>query len=146
MFFFLASNCGSIVHGPSGTVQSSNFPNNYPNNEYCTWEIRVPQGKKVRIDFEEFRTEEGKDKLFIYDTGSVMPMIVFSGIKDKPRALTSSGNSLRVRFVSDGANVNNGFKLSYKQTGRINICRHSFVFFKTTRGSNELLIVTFRVP
>jgi hypothetical protein len=55
----------------------------------------------------------------IYDTSMVEPMIVFSGIKDKPRALTSSGNTLRIRFVSDGANVNNGFKVSYKQTGKI---------------------------
>jgi cubilin len=119
VYFISASNCGSIVHGPSGTIQSPNFPNNYPSNEYCTWEIRVPQGKQVRLDFQEFRTEEGKDKVMIYDTSMVEPMIVFSGIKDKPRALTSSGNTLRIRFVSDGANVNNGFKVSYKQTGKI---------------------------
>ena len=112
-----ASNCGQIVHGPSGTIQSTNFPNNYPSNEYCTWEIRVPKGKQVRIDFQELRTEAGKDIVYIYDTAKAEPMIAFSGIKDKPRAMTSSGNSLRVRFISNGLNSNNGFKLAYKQTG-----------------------------
>jgi len=112
----VASNCGSILHGPSGSFQSTNFPNNYPNNEYCTWEIQVPQGKKVRLHFEELRTEENKDFVFIYDTGKTDPVIAFSGVKDKPRAITSSGNSIRVRFISNGENVNNGFKVSYKQT------------------------------
>lgn len=117
LFVFLASNCGSILHGPSGSFQSSNFPNNYPNNEYCTWEIQVPQGKKVRLEFEELRTEENKDFVFIYDTGKTDPVVAFSGVKDKPRAITSSGNSLRVRFITNGDNFNNGFKVSYRQTG-----------------------------
>ena len=129
-FSFSASNCGSILYGPSGSFQSTNFPNNYPNNEYCTWEIQVPQGKKVLLDFEELRTEENKDFVFIYDTGKTDPVIAFSGIKDKPRAITSSGNSIRVRFVSNGEYANNGFKVSYKQTGKIS----SKQFFKIKKS------------
>ena len=72
----------------------------------------------MRLDFEELRTEENKDFVFIYDTGNTDPVIAFSGVKDKPRAITSSGNSIRVRFISNGENVNNGFKVSYKQTGQ----------------------------
>ena len=86
----------------------------------------MPQGKKVRLDFEELRTEENKDFVFIYDTGKTDPIIGFSGVKDKPRAITSSGNSIRVRFISNGENVNNGFKVSYKQTGkRMNVQDHT---------------------
>ena len=77
----------------------------------------MPQGKKVRLEFEELRTEENKDFLFIYDTGETDPVVAFSGVKDKPRAITSSGNSIRVRFISNSDNSNNGFKVSYKQTG-----------------------------
>ena len=80
----------------------------------------------MRLDFEELRTEENKDFVFIYDTGKTDPVIAFSGIKDKPRAITSSGNSIRVRFVSNGAYTNNGFKVSYKKTGKIS----SKQFFK----------------
>ena len=106
------------MQGPSGTFHSTNFPNNYPDNEYCTWKIQVPQGKKVRLDFTEFRTEENNDLVLIYDTDQTEPIVAFSGVKDKPRAITSSGNSVRVRFVSNGQNVNNGFQVSYKQTGK----------------------------
>lgn len=112
----VASNCGKILNGPSGSFQSTNFPNNYPNNEYCTWEIQVPQGKKISLEFEELRTEENKDFVFVYDTGKTDPVVAFSGVKDKPRAITSTGNSIRVRFISNGVNPNNGFKVSYKQT------------------------------
>lgn len=112
----IVSNCGSILHGPSGSFQSTNFPNNYLSDEYCTWKVQVPLGKKVRLEFEEFRTEENKDFVLIYDSGKTDPIIGFSGVKDKPRAITSSGNSIRVRFISNGENVNNGFKVAYKQT------------------------------
>ena len=115
--YFLVSNCGSILHGPSGSFQSTNFPNNYLSDEYCTWKVQVPLGKKVRLEFEEFRTEENKDFVLIYDSGKTDPIIGFSGVKDKPRAITSSGNSIRVRFISNGENANNGFKVAYKQTG-----------------------------
>ena len=72
----------------------------------------------MRLQFEEFRTEENKDFVLIYDSGKTDPIIGFSGVKDKPRTITSSGNSIRVRFISNGENVNNGFKVSYKQTGQ----------------------------
>lgn len=72
----------------------------------------------MRLEFEEFRTEENKDFVLIYDSGKTDPIIGFSGVKDKPRAITSSGNSIRVRFISNGENINNGFKVSYKQTGQ----------------------------
>ena len=72
----------------------------------------------MRLEFEELRTEENKDFVLLYDTDKTDPIIAFSGIKDKPRAITSSGNSIRVKFISNGENVNNGFKVSYKQTGQ----------------------------
>lgn len=131
---FLVSNCGSILHGPSGSFQSTNFPNNYLSDEYCTWKVQVPLGKKVRLEFEEFRTEENKDFVLIYDSGKTDPIIGFSGVKDKPRAITSSGNSIRVRFISNGENVNNGFKVAYKQTGEwaligFSICEWALIGF-----------------
>ena len=76
-------------------------------------------GKKVKIEFTELRTEQDGDYVFVYDTGKTEPVVGFSGIKDKPRPLTSTGNSIRVRFISNAQGVNNGFKLTYKQTGNV---------------------------
>ena len=39
--------CESILTGESGEFKSPNFPENYPDNAECTWEITVPAGKKL---------------------------------------------------------------------------------------------------
>ena len=118
-FMFLATNCGKFMRGPSNTVKSSNFPSNYNDNEYCTWQIQVPVDKKIRLDFTDFKTETGKDFLMIYDTSHYhAPTIVFDGTTYKPPPFTSSGNVVRVRFVSDGATNLKGFSFNYKQVGK----------------------------
>jgi len=97
-------------------VKSSNYPGNYNDNEYCTWQIQVPVNKKIRLDFTEFKTETGKDYLLIYDTNHYQtPTIVFDGTTYKPPPFTSSGNVVRVRFISDGATTRRGFSFNYQQ-------------------------------
>ena len=62
---------------PSGTVNSPNYPANYNDNEYCTWQIQVPVNKKIRLDFTEFKTETAKDYLLIYDTNHYQSCFFF---------------------------------------------------------------------
>ena len=117
----LASGCGASLIGPSGEIKSPNFPNNYGNNQECTWQITVPVNKQVRLDFSDFKTESGKDVLQVFDTGSREPVITFSGTTYKPPPFTSSGRSLRIRLVTDGANTMKGFKLAYLQVGEFSV-------------------------
>ena len=115
---FLETSCGQFLTGPSGTVKSSNHPSKYNDNEYCTWQIQVPVNKKIRLDFTEFKTETGKDFLLIYDTSHYQTAtIAFDGTTYKPPPFTSSGNVVRVRFISDGATTMEGFSFNYKQVG-----------------------------
>ena len=117
-FVLLASGCGANLIGPSGEIKSPNYPNNYGNNQECTWQITVPVNKQVRLDFSDFKTESGKDVLQVFDTGSREPVITFSGTTYKPPPITSSGRSLRIRLITDGANTMKGFKLAYSQVGK----------------------------
>ncbi|KAL9972183.1 hypothetical protein ACROYT_G018440 [Oculina patagonica] len=110
------TSCGEFLTGPSGTVLSLNYPSNYNDDEYCTWQIQVPVNKKIRLDFTEFQTETGKDFLLIYDTNHYeSPTIVFDGTTYLPPSFTSSGNVLRVRFISDEATNRKGFSFNYQQ-------------------------------
>ena len=118
-FILTDTSCGQFLTGPSGTVMSANYPGNYNNDEYCTWQIQVPVNKKIRLDFTEFKTETGKDYLLIYDTSHYQtPTIVFDGTTYKPPPFTSSGNVVRVRFISDGATSMRGFSFNFKQVGK----------------------------
>lgn len=115
---FSVTSCGTFLSGPNGVVTSPNYPGNYGDNEYCTWQIQVPVNKKIRLDFSEFKTESGRDFLLIYDTNHFQsPNIAFDGTTYTPLPFTSSGNVLRVRFISDEATTFKGFSFSYKQVG-----------------------------
>ena len=49
------SSCGSrFLTGDFGELHSPNFPENYPNNAECNWEITVPEGRKVDLKFHSF--------------------------------------------------------------------------------------------
>ena len=48
------SPCGGRLTGDSGEFQSPNYPY-YPNNAECIWEITVPEGKNVNLNFKGFR-------------------------------------------------------------------------------------------
>ena len=47
------SPCGGRLTGDSGEFQSPNYPY-YPNNAECIWEITVPEGKNVNLNFKGF--------------------------------------------------------------------------------------------
>jgi len=36
--------CGGVLTGPEGNLTSPNYPNPYPHNAYCVWNITVPSG------------------------------------------------------------------------------------------------------
>lgn len=44
--------CGFSAHALSGDIYSPNYPNDYPSNASCKWEVTVPQGFQVRLTFE----------------------------------------------------------------------------------------------
>ena len=48
------SQCGGHLTGESGEFTSPNFPERYPNDTECNWEITVPEGKNVNLTFLSF--------------------------------------------------------------------------------------------
>ena len=48
------SQCGGRLTGDYGEFKSPNFPENYQDNTECTWEITIPEGKKVDLKFFSF--------------------------------------------------------------------------------------------
>ena len=43
------SPCGGIVNGPSGNVESPNWPEMYPAHTYCHWIINCEDGGKPNV-------------------------------------------------------------------------------------------------
>lgn len=49
--------CNNLLTGYGGSIESPNFPNEYPQNQNCTWDIVVSSGNKINISFSDFDME-----------------------------------------------------------------------------------------
>ena len=48
--WFSAAACGQLnFTGTSGSIQSPNYPNNYPDHLFCRYQIFAPAGTKVKL-------------------------------------------------------------------------------------------------
>lgn len=64
---FSGQNCGGLVQGPNGTIESPGFPHGYPNYANCTWIIITGERNRIQLSFHTFALEEDFDILSIYD-------------------------------------------------------------------------------
>merc|ERR1712106_380199 len=108
----------------SGTLQSPNFPNKYPNNHDETYNIEVQTGKTIEIIFETFELEAHSrcswDWLKIID-GSTTLLEETCG-SNVPAKLLSQTNKVEIIFHSDYVVPKRGFKLQWKASIK-NYCR-----------------------
>ena len=90
----LTANNGSFNDG-SGT-------SNYNDNSDCQWLIQPANGLPITLNFTSFDTEQGFDLVLVYDGTSTAANLIgtFSG-SAIPAAVTSTGSSMFVRFISD---------------------------------------------
>lgn len=49
--------CNNELVSHRGVIESPNFPNPYPHNRNCTWQISAPLGNTVNITFSHFELE-----------------------------------------------------------------------------------------
>ena len=120
-FFLLAGGykCqNQTLQGQKGVIYSPNYPEIYPDGQYCMWWIMVKASFQVALIFTRFslQSENNTDAVYVYDgndqTGNVLG--VFYGGQPPPRnGIYSSSNSLLVIFRSDRNGSFYGFQASY---------------------------------
>lgn len=107
-----------------GTITDGSGSNNYCNNQDCSWLIQPPQATSVTLNFTDFDIEEASpdgqtiyDAVEVYDgTTTSSPLLGrFTG-NNLPPAVTSSGGSMLVRFISDIEVNKQGFSAYYTST------------------------------
>lgn len=85
---------------------------NYYDNENYVYTIAPNGANKVKLNFSYAVTEANYDTLFVYDGNSTSsPTLgVYTGTTNTTFTLTSTTPSVTIRFKSDGATVQSGFK------------------------------------
>ncbi|KAF6371602.1 cubilin [Rhinolophus ferrumequinum] len=113
-----SSACGGNFHMTEGVFNSPGYPEVYPSNVECVWNIVSSPGNRLQLSFITFQLEESQDcsrdfveiregnatgHLVGRYCGNVLP-VNYSSIV---------GHSLWIRFVSDGSSSGTGFQATF---------------------------------
>lgn len=67
----LSDACGGYIDQAAGTIQSPSFPDLYPPNKNCVWQIVAPDQYRITLNFSHFDMEgnnvSNKGSLFVMD-------------------------------------------------------------------------------
>ncbi|XP_071945633.1 tolloid-like protein 2 [Antedon mediterranea] len=103
-------------------IRSMNFPDNYYNDRFCFWRIRVPEGDRISVFFRQFNTELNYDYVSVgngekYDNDAETIVYKHSGENlPKPKSFTSTGNVMWLTFKSDDWDSRKGFVIDFFNT------------------------------
>ncbi|XP_076437271.1 cubilin-like isoform X2 [Babylonia areolata] len=113
--------CGGDLTTSSGTITSPNYPGQYPHRRSCTWRITVQQGRRITLTFNDLGLERSSSRRWCFwdyvevvngQYGDSPSMGRFCG-DTLPDPVQSSGNTMTVRFHTDGSVSNRGFSATY---------------------------------
>ncbi|XP_017055443.1 cubilin homolog [Drosophila ficusphila] len=125
----MAFGCGGNLRANMGTITSPRYPNEYPLDAHCEWQIRVHPGSGIALLVDDLELEDMGDCQ--YDK-----LMVYAGIKKPNQAedinicrlpagsnqlFELDGNVATLIFSSDSSNSFRGFRLSYRANCVVNL-------------------------
>ncbi|XP_037817925.1 cubilin homolog [Lucilia sericata] len=116
------TNCKVVIDNYRGVIESPNFPENYPENQKCAWDLKAGRNNKFKLVFSHLDMEV-TDMTCEYDYVEIWDMKDLDILKKyhlcsyTSEPITSEGNHMMVHFVSDYSNNKNGFRLEYTRVG-----------------------------
>ncbi|CAL4091433.1 unnamed protein product [Meganyctiphanes norvegica] len=114
-----SGSCGGDYNGTSGSIESPNYPGNYPADQDCYWSVTANEYSAITVSFEHFDIDSyNNDYLEIrdgIDSGAPLITRISGSYGDNPdiEEIISTGNSLYVYFHSDYDYQYSGFKLNW---------------------------------
>uniref|UniRef100_A0A915JRJ0 CUB domain-containing protein n=1 Tax=Romanomermis culicivorax TaxID=13658 RepID=A0A915JRJ0_ROMCU len=108
---------------PKATLESPNFPDEYPNSLDCSWVVQAPPGHRIQFDldpasFDLEMTRNGScsyDYIELHDGASmVAPLLGQFCDKTSHGSVFSTGSNMLIRFVTDESIAKKGFRAIFK--------------------------------
>jgi len=101
------------------TLNSASFSdgsqsNDYNNGTVCRWYIKPDNGLPIKLTFDAFNTESGKDLVKIYDPSQSPSLLLanYSG-GSIPNPVVSTSGEMLVTFSSNQSNTKSGWEAHY---------------------------------
>ncbi|XP_068445519.1 ovochymase-2 [Clinocottus analis] len=107
--------CGGSFSSAQGEITSPNWPSDYQAQSVCTWRISIASAKSVHVAFTHFELQAANmlgdcvDYIEIFNGESMTSLGRFCGFA-LPATITIPSNSVVIRFLSNGANQQSGFR------------------------------------
>ncbi|XP_012062648.1 PREDICTED: cubilin [Atta cephalotes] len=117
--------CGGRIFNYGGRFTSPLYPRTYRNNTVCTWDVSVPQGFKIILQFLVFDIGTKKNcsnnNLKVYDvvpSGELLRSTYCGG--DDPARLEADTNRVLVKYTSTVNNIGSGWVIVFmaQSTGK----------------------------
>ena len=99
-----------------GQFDDGSGPQDYANRSSCKWQIQVPEGKRVKIQFTELDTQPNVDFVYIFNGDATLQenlLAQFSG-NNLPPVITSFTNQVLIWFATDKSVTGRGWTLHYQ--------------------------------
>ncbi|XP_064635870.1 tolloid-like protein 1 [Lineus longissimus] len=107
--------CGGYIDATNGSLQTPSYPDLYPSNKNCVWQIVAPKLYRIILNFTHFDLE-GNNHDCEYDSVEIRSGLGTEATQHGtycgstiPNPITSEGSSLRIEFNSDNSVQKTGF-------------------------------------
>ncbi len=110
---------GNVLTASNGAIDDGSGANSYGNDSDCDWQISVTGADSITLGFTSFITHTGVstgDTLYIYDgadAGDALLATLYGDLTSSLPTVTSTGATVFMHFVSDGANRAAGWSADY---------------------------------
>ncbi|MEE6489212.1 hypothetical protein FKM82_015519 [Ascaphus truei] len=113
-----AKECGGVLTDQERIIKSPGYPDEYENEQICSWHIRLNFGQRIYLQFLDFDVEDDTDCLSdyfeVYDSYDDLHGFVGRYCGDElPDDIISTGNVMTLKFLSDGSITAGGFQIKY---------------------------------
>ncbi|XP_068150750.1 cubilin homolog [Drosophila tropicalis] len=114
------TNCKVQLEQMYGAVETPNFPENYPDDSDCEWDLRAGDGNNhIQLAFSHLMLDCVFDFIMLQDmqNDQVLGQRRLCNRDKQDGPITSEGNRFLLSFTSDVSDNNQGFHAEYKRVG-----------------------------
>lgn len=116
------TNCNMVLDHVQGIIESPNFPDPYPELLNCKWDIKAGSNNKLQVAFSHLTLEADSmecqyDYVDVWDMKNEDILKRYHLCTQPAEPITSEGNQLSIRFVTDYSNNKMGFRAEYSRIG-----------------------------
>ncbi|GAB1597689.1 hypothetical protein Ahia01_000045500, partial [Argonauta hians] len=106
--------CGGNLHVQNGTINSPNYPQNYPHNSNCDWLITPKKGYFIKINFKDFNINGNCSSNYLTMSERNTPSDQYCGSSLKGHSMMFNSEVL-ITMRTDDVSSGSGFKLKYSE-------------------------------